>query len=275
MVGRKRRAMGAAFTLIELLVVIGIVLILMSLLLGAVSAARRSARTTVCLSNLRQLGHCYFMYADRHDDQVPMGTTSYIPPFPEEPFPPEYKTARNHDLFVSGHAMSAGGAFVYLQLLKPPEARIFYCPLRPAGVDRDEIARTAREILNGQPRSMGSDYAVRPVGIIWRFYREEGRMEILAPMQKLPKLRGRAILAEGEQGKSANHNPSAPYTHVLYADGSARGVPFAVIAELHQSYSTVSLPLPPGQTDPSNAYAIDESADRGVSNTIWSLLDRN
>jgi prepilin-type N-terminal cleavage/methylation domain-containing protein len=45
-----------AFTLIELLVVIAIISLLISLILPAVGAARKAARTAVCMSNLRQYG---------------------------------------------------------------------------------------------------------------------------------------------------------------------------------------------------------------------------
>jgi prepilin-type N-terminal cleavage/methylation domain-containing protein len=50
------RSLGRAFTLIELLVVLAILAILASLLLPALSRAREHAYTTVCKSNLRQLG---------------------------------------------------------------------------------------------------------------------------------------------------------------------------------------------------------------------------
>lgn len=62
------------FTLIELLVVIAIIAILAAILFPVFAQARESARTTSCLSNMKQIGLGVKMYAQDYDEEFPMGT---------------------------------------------------------------------------------------------------------------------------------------------------------------------------------------------------------
>jgi prepilin-type N-terminal cleavage/methylation domain-containing protein/prepilin-type processing-associated H-X9-DG protein len=62
------------FTLIELLVVIAIIAILAAILFPVFAQAREQARTSSCLSNSKQIGTGFMMYAQDYDEEFPMGT---------------------------------------------------------------------------------------------------------------------------------------------------------------------------------------------------------
>jgi len=60
------QATPPAFTLVELLVVIALIATLIGLLVPALGQARKSARTLVCLSNVRQIELAHSLYADAY-----------------------------------------------------------------------------------------------------------------------------------------------------------------------------------------------------------------
>jgi len=59
-----------AFTLIELLVVIAVITVLMAVLMPALQRAREQGKRAVCMSNVKQFGLSWVLYADENDQRI-------------------------------------------------------------------------------------------------------------------------------------------------------------------------------------------------------------
>ena len=69
--GRSKNRCGA-FTLIEMLVVIAIIGILAAMLLPTLALGKARAKRIQCISNLRQTGVAFQMFANDHSGRYPM-----------------------------------------------------------------------------------------------------------------------------------------------------------------------------------------------------------
>ena len=73
--GECHRRVERGFTLIELLVVIAIVAILLAVLVPTLKHVREQGKRAVCLSNVKQLGLAWVLYADDNGDKIVNGNT--------------------------------------------------------------------------------------------------------------------------------------------------------------------------------------------------------
>jgi prepilin-type processing-associated H-X9-DG protein len=110
-----------AFTLVELLVVTAMIALLVGLLLPVLSRAREQARSTACLSNLRQLALAAQMYCDAHKGSYPLSNYSV--------FHPPLAISYNWDFTVQRDTSTGATAVTPgLLFLERTDARIFQCP---------------------------------------------------------------------------------------------------------------------------------------------------
>ncbi len=202
------RMRGRFFTLIELLVVIAIIAILAAMLLPALSAARERARSTNCLSNLKNLGVVIRMYGDMSGG----------------------------DYFVNDKEAKKIWSKVFMEAgLLESKSRITQCPSYP--VSGDQIGHPW--YTYGGPCSWTNygEYAMRYDVLNGRYSKpnpDPSQLFLLADnyyiRDQVPIFR---LLTTDTTGYSHPSFPHSKVGNMVFADGHAAGVTKESIGEIY------------------------------------------
>lgn len=230
--------------MLELLVVVGIICALLAILLPVIGRARDSAKQTMCLSNLRQLGVVYQLYATENYGQIPIGYYS------GEPWT---------GYFLSdGSSYPLAGCLFKAGLLTQPD--VLYCPSQ---VDpRWQFNTSANPYpppLHGLLSRIG--YTARPT-VAWSGGKTVGAMT------RINSLGAKAILADviGIPLSSPDYtNVHHRNLNVLYADRSARPVDRASYDSIQQQVEKQ------GFSSGMNLYLDKKNPN---AQALWNAFDR-
>jgi len=274
-----------AFTLVELLVVIGIIAILISVLLPTLSRARESAKKTACLSNVRELGNVFRIYAATFKDAMPIGcvgndTLSSA----ERQFSYVVKWESGSAVTVTqmGHLAMAG-------LAKSP--RTYYCPSEDSDpifqfdtpTNKWVFDRQGVNPLTAVGGHLRFGYNTRPAAV-WSInpgtplpyiFPCPDYASSVRGILKQAKLKNKAVLSDIIVSKYYVLNRHKRGINVLYANGSGQWVDLKDLENAPMPSSGAWKDIPKGPNDVNSSYSprlLDESVANPTG--VWIAMDR-
>ena len=140
------------FTLVELLVVIGIIALLISILMPALSKAREQADSVKCLSNVRQVGMALYMYANDNKGFYPYGARWDAPIAREDWIYWQDTEMRGPNSKVEHSPIAKYIGNFNPELLRCPGDDLESHPLAPKG-GKYNYSYTMNEFFESSPRS--------------------------------------------------------------------------------------------------------------------------
>lgn len=157
------------FTLIELLVVIAVIALLIAILLPALGQARASGRTTVCLSQLRQLAIAWSNYAGENKEVMVPCRAPNLPGGPDNPAN-QYEVGNG--LKFRPTWIARMGTYVGIYPFGEPsktdgrqdyESKFFQCPVVPEWKDERNHCYGYNYQFLGNERMTGGKFHNYPV----------------------------------------------------------------------------------------------------------------
>ncbi len=139
---------NSAFTLIELLTVIAIIGILAAIIIPTVGKVRQSAKSTQCLSNLRQIGMAFNLYPSDNKGRFPR---TGLNPRPTDPSRKDALWYSAITPYIQNSAIAATNA-------------VYRCPSEEAQVDPARINSTVQYTASRALERSGSATLVTGVG---------------------------------------------------------------------------------------------------------------